>query len=188
MAEIVTSAVAGETVNRIISSIIGRDDDKSTENMERLEMAHIKMESVLHVTDKWQITDVPLLRWRSKLKRAAQECGDALQRCKQRVIEEQEIRQQVSQLSYPKRIAYCTKSFMSSITRSSNDESRSSSTDVVQRFERYADGTPRQYMSLSLLSSVEPHGSTCSSTISSANFLEGSLLGTKHSKEADFTT
>ena len=158
MAEIVTSAVAGETVNRIISSIIGRDDDKSIENMERLEMAHIKMEYVLHVTDKWQITDVPLLRWRSKLKRAAQECGDALQRCKQRVIEEQEIRQRVSQLSYPKRIAYCTKSFMSSITRSSNDESRSSSTDVVQRFERYADGaneflkfvefsgTPRQYM------------------------------------------
>ncbi|PUZ68283.1 hypothetical protein GQ55_2G013800 [Panicum hallii var. hallii] len=57
MAEMVTSAVAGETVNRIISSIISKDDDKSTENMESLEMAHIKMESALHVTDKWQITD-----------------------------------------------------------------------------------------------------------------------------------
>jgi hypothetical protein len=43
MAEMVTSAVAGETVNRIISSIISKDDDKSTENMERLEMAHVKM-------------------------------------------------------------------------------------------------------------------------------------------------
>jgi hypothetical protein len=86
MAEMVASAVAGETVNRIISSLIGMDNDKSTENMEKLEMAHIKMESVLHVTDKWQITDVRLLRWRSKLKRAAQECGDVLQRCKQRAI------------------------------------------------------------------------------------------------------
>ncbi|CAL5091783.1 unnamed protein product [Urochloa decumbens] len=158
MAEMVASAVAGEAVSRIISSLIGREDDKSTENMERLEMVHIKMESVLHVTDKWQITDVPLLRWRSKLKRAAEECGDALQRCKQRAIEEQEIRQQVSQSSFPKRIAYATKSFVSSITGSSNDESRNSSIEVVQRFERFADGaneflkfvefsgTPRQYM------------------------------------------
>ena len=52
-------------------------------------MAHIKMESVLHVTDKWQITNVPLLQWRSKLKHAALECGDTLQRRKQRAIEEQ---------------------------------------------------------------------------------------------------
>ncbi|CAN6170688.1 unnamed protein product [Urochloa humidicola] len=158
MAEMVASAVAGEAVNIIISSLIGREDDKSTENLERLEMAHIKMESVLHVTDKWQITDVPLLRWRSKLKRAAQECGDALQRCKQRAIEEQEIRQRVSQSSFPKRIAYATKSLISSITASSIDESRNSSIEVVQRFERFADGateflkfvefsgTPRQYM------------------------------------------
>ena len=161
MAEIVSSALVQETVSQILSGIVKKYEEKeesnSSGNLERLEMAHIKMESVLDVTDKWQITGVPLLQWRSKLKRAAQECGDTLQRCKQRVIEEQEIRQRVSQLSYPKRIAYCTKSFMSSITRSSNDESRSSSTDVVQRFERYADGaneflkfefsgTPRQYM------------------------------------------
>ncbi|CAL5034550.1 unnamed protein product [Urochloa decumbens] len=163
MAEMVASAVAGEAVNRIISSLIGREDDKSAENMERLEMAHIKMESVLHVTDKWKITDVPLLRWRSKLKRAAEECGDTLQRCKQRAIEEQEIRQQVSQSSFPKRIAYATKSFVSSITGSSNDESRNSSIEVVQRFERFADGaneflkfvefsgTPLQYMSFNHL-------------------------------------
>nr|CAB3451795.1 unnamed protein product [Digitaria exilis] len=88
MAQMVASAVAGETLSRIISSLIDKDDDKSAENMERLKMAHIKMESVLHVTDKWQITDVPLLRWQSKLKRAAQQCGDALQSCKQRAIEE----------------------------------------------------------------------------------------------------
>ncbi|RCV09304.1 hypothetical protein SEVIR_2G021700v4 [Setaria viridis] len=158
MAGMVTSAIAGETVNRIISALVGGDDDKSTENMERLEMAHIKMESVLHVSDKWQITGGPLLRWQRKLKRAACECDDALQSCKQRVIEEREIRRLVSQSSFPKRIAYATKSFVSSIVGSSNDESRSSSTDVVRRFERFADGaneflkfvefsaTPRQYM------------------------------------------
>ena len=162
MAKIVCSAIVEETVSQILSGLVQKyevkEESNSSRNLERLEMAHIKMESVLHVTDKWQITGVPLLRWRSKLKRAAQECGDTLQRCKQRVIEEQEIRQRVSQLSYPKRIAYATKSFISSITRSSNDESRSSSTDVVQRFERFADGaneflkfvefsgTPRQYM------------------------------------------
>nr|CAB3455574.1 unnamed protein product [Digitaria exilis] len=133
MAEMVASAVAGETVSRIISSLIDRDDDKSAENMERLEMAHIKMEFVLHVTDKWQITDVPLLRWQSKLKRAAQECGDALQRCKQRAIEEQENRQRVIHSSFPKRVAYATRSFVSSITGSGHDEPRSSSTNIVRR-------------------------------------------------------
>ena len=144
MAKVVYSAIVEETVSQILSGLVQKyevkEESNSSKNLERLEMAHIKMESVLDVTDKWQITGVPLLRWRSKLKRAAQECGDTLQRCKQRVIEEQEIRQRVSQLSYAKRIAYATKSFISSITRSSNDESRSSSTDVVQRFERFADG------------------------------------------------
>ncbi|KAG2631331.1 hypothetical protein PVAP13_2NG190200 [Panicum virgatum] len=162
MAKIVCSAIVEETVSQILSGLVQKyevkEESNSSRNLERLEMAHIKMESVLHMTDKWQITNVPLLRWRSKLKRAAQECGDTLQRRKQRAIEEQQIRQRVSQLSYPKRIAYATKSFISSITQSSNDESRSSSTDVVQRFERFADGaneflkfvefsgTPRQYM------------------------------------------
>jgi len=162
MTEIVSSAIVHETVSQILSGLVQKyevkEESNSSKNLERLEMAHIKMESVLDVTDKWQITGVPLLRWRSKLKRAAQECGDTLQRCKQRVMEEQEIRQRVSQLSYAKRIAYATKSFISSITRSSNDESRSTSTYVVQRFERFADGaneflkfvefsgTPRQYM------------------------------------------
>lgn len=74
MAEMVSSAIVGETVNRIMSSFTGKDEEKSKqkENIERLEMAHIKMEAVLQVSDRWQITEVPLLRWRSKLKRAAQ--------------------------------------------------------------------------------------------------------------------
>jgi hypothetical protein len=76
MAEMVSSAIVGETVNRIMSSISGKDEEKSKkkENIERLEMAHIKMEAVLQVSDRWQITEAPLLWWRRKLKRAAQEC------------------------------------------------------------------------------------------------------------------
>ena len=86
MAEIVSSAIVHETVSQILSGLVQKyevkEESNSSRNLERLEMAHIKMESVLDVTDKWQITGVPLLRWRSKLKRAAQECGDTLQRCK----------------------------------------------------------------------------------------------------------
>ena len=94
MAEMVSSAIVGETVNRIMSSITGKDEEKSKEkeNIERLEMAHIKMEAVLQVPERWQITEVPLLRWRSKLKRAAQECDDTLVKCKQRALEDEETR------------------------------------------------------------------------------------------------
>lgn len=103
MAEMVSSAIVGETVNRIMSSITGKDEEKSKEkeNIERLEMAHIKLEAVLQVSDRWQITEVPLLRWRSKLKRAARECDDTLLKCKQRALEDKETRQKVSQSSFP---------------------------------------------------------------------------------------
>jgi hypothetical protein len=79
-----------------------------------LEMAYIKMEAVLQVPNRWQITDTPLLQWQSKLKRAAEECDNTLLRCKQRTLEEEQMRKQVSQSSFPKRIAHATKSFLSS--------------------------------------------------------------------------
>ena len=69
MAEIIRSAIIGETVTQIFSGITNRkDDDKSDEatggsGLERLEMAHIKMEAALEMSDKWQITDVSLLHW-----------------------------------------------------------------------------------------------------------------------------
>jgi hypothetical protein len=140
MAAMVCSAVVSETVSKIVSSLLAKDDGKSSaaENIERLEMAHIKMESALHMAEKWQVTDVPLLRWRSKLKRAAEECDGALRRCKQRALEEEEIRQS----SFPKRIAHATKSFISSFPAAgaSRDETSSGSSDV-RRFERFADSS-----------------------------------------------
>ncbi|KAF8694362.1 hypothetical protein HU200_038285 [Digitaria exilis] len=160
MAEMLSSVVIGEAVNKIISSFITKDEDRynATESIERLEMAHIKMESVLHMADKWNITDATLLRWQNKLKRATQECDEALRRCKKRALDEEETRKWVSQSSFPKRIAHATKSFVSSVISSDSYESCSGSADVVQRFERFADGaneflkfiefggTPRKYM------------------------------------------
>ncbi|XP_066393167.1 uncharacterized protein [Miscanthus floridulus] len=137
MADMVSSAIVGETVNRIMSSITGKDEEKSkqNENIERLEMAHIMMEAVLQVSDRWQITEVPLLRWRSKLKRAAQECDNTLLKCKQRALEDDETRQRMRESSFPKRIAHATKSLISSFI-GTNDESSCSSSNV-RRFERH---------------------------------------------------
>jgi hypothetical protein len=60
----VSSSIVEEKVNRIMSNITGNGEQKSTqkENMESLEMAYIKMEAVLQVPNRWQITDTPLLQ------------------------------------------------------------------------------------------------------------------------------
>jgi hypothetical protein len=76
MVEIVRSAVAEEIVKQIVSGILDKQGRKPNEkeHLERLEMAHIKLEAALETSNKWQIRDASLLRWRKKLKRAAQEC------------------------------------------------------------------------------------------------------------------
>ncbi|KAM0925451.1 hypothetical protein ACQ4PT_004127 [Festuca glaucescens] len=144
MAEMVASAVVGETISRIISSfVIGQPERKSSEkakdDKERLEMAHIKMEAALHLSSKWQITEVPVLRWRRKLKRAAQECDSTLRHCKQRALEDEEMRRS----SFPRRIARVAKSYVSSFNshRSKADVEESSNTSVdIRRLERFAEG------------------------------------------------
>ncbi|PNT73576.1 hypothetical protein BRADI_2g60464v3 [Brachypodium distachyon] len=98
MAEMVSSAIVGEEVSRIFSSITtNKDQDKRDEatrgRLERLEMARIKMEAALETSNKWQVTDTPLLHWRKKLKRAAQDCEDAARKCRQLSQEEDEREQ-----------------------------------------------------------------------------------------------
>jgi hypothetical protein len=99
-------------------------------------MAHIKLEAALETSEKWQITDASLLRWRKNLKRAAQECDDVLHKCKNRILEEEKMEQEVSSSAFPKRIAHATKSFISSTFGINDQLSRS----IVRRFEWYADG------------------------------------------------
>ena len=140
--EIVTSAVAQEAVNQVLSRFKDRCEQNSEakDRIERMEMAHIKLEAALETSNKWNITTrAPLLRWQSKLKRAVQECDHTLRRCRQRLQEEEEMQNSVRSSSFPKQIAYAARSFVSSIfSRGSEDELRSSA--AVRRFERYADG------------------------------------------------
>ncbi|CAD6341733.1 unnamed protein product [Miscanthus lutarioriparius] len=66
----VGSAVVQGAVSQILSDLIdrheGKEKLKDNENLERLEMAHIKLEAALETSEKWQITDASLLRWRKK--------------------------------------------------------------------------------------------------------------------------
>ena len=100
-------------------------------------MAHIRLEAALETSNKWQITDTSVLRWQKKLKRAAQECDEKLHKCKQRILEEERMEQEVRNSSIPKRIGHATKSFVFSIFNRNNEELNPS---VVKRFEWYADG------------------------------------------------
>ncbi|XP_066393176.1 uncharacterized protein [Miscanthus floridulus] len=141
MAEIVGSAVVQESVSQIVSGLLQKYEDKHNSNafrnLERLEMAHIRLEAVLQTSDKWDITDTSLLRWRRKLKSAAQECNDTLHKCKLRILEDEHMEKEVSNFSLPKRVVHATRSFVSSIfNHDNNDLNRS----IVQRFEWFADG------------------------------------------------
>ncbi|CAD6221516.1 unnamed protein product [Miscanthus lutarioriparius] len=141
MAEIVGSAVVQESVSQIVSGLLQKYEDKHNSNafrnLERLEMAHIRLEAVLQTSDKWDITDTSLLRWRRKLKSAAQECDDTLHRCRQRILEDEHIEKEVSNSSVPKRVVHATRSFVSSIFNHDNDDLNIS---IIQRFEWFADG------------------------------------------------
>jgi len=159
MAESVSTAIVQETVSQILSGIVQKyekkEESNANRNLERLEMAHIRLEAALETSDKWQITDTSMLLWRRKLKRAALECEDTLHKCKKRVLEDEQLEHEVRKSSLPRRIAHATKSFVSSIFNCNND---GLSRSIVQRFEWYADGanefmryvelggTPRRHM------------------------------------------
>ncbi|KAG2639628.1 hypothetical protein PVAP13_2KG024400 [Panicum virgatum] len=141
MAEIVTSAVVQETVSQVLSGLVKKYEKKEESNvirnLERLEIAHMRLEAALETSEKWQITDVSLLRWHRKLKCVAQECDEMLHKGKLRILEDELMEQEVRSASIAKRFVHATKSFVSSVLNcNSNKLSRS----ITQRFEWYADG------------------------------------------------
>ncbi|CAL5077122.1 unnamed protein product [Urochloa decumbens] len=142
MAEMVSSVIVKETVSQILSGLVhkceGKEKSHADTNIERLEMAHIRLEAALEISNKWLITDASLLRWRKKLKLATQECDDALHKCKRRMLEEEQMEQEVRNSSFPTGMAHATRSFIFSTFSSSNKNKLSKST--VQRFEWFADG------------------------------------------------
>jgi len=141
MAESVSAAIVQETVSQILSGLVQKYEEKeesnANRNLERLEMAHVRLEAALETSDKWQITDASLLHWRRKLKRAAHECGDTLHKSKQRILEREQMKREVKNSSLPNRIVHATKSFVSSVLDRNNNELTRS---IAQRFEWYAAG------------------------------------------------
>nr|CAB3490187.1 unnamed protein product [Digitaria exilis] len=135
MADTVSSAVAQEAVHHVLSGLMERYEHSSDAKdlIERMEMAHIRLEAALEASQRWSITNEPLLRWRSKLKRATQECDHTLRRCRRRLQEEEEERS-----SLPSRVARAAMSLVSSIIGGDSDDKVGGST--VRRFERFADG------------------------------------------------
>ncbi|WVZ50654.1 hypothetical protein U9M48_001887 [Paspalum notatum var. saurae] len=135
-----SSAVVQETVSQVLSCLVHKYEEKeepdAKRNLERLEMAHIRLEAALKISERWQITDASLLRWHRKLKCAAQECNDMIQKCKLRILEDEKTEQEVRSLSLPNRIVHATKSFVFSILSRNNKELNRS---IAQRFEWYAD-------------------------------------------------
>ncbi|CAL5077990.1 unnamed protein product [Urochloa decumbens] len=144
MMELVSNAIVQETVSQILSGLVQKYEEKEESNekrnLERLEMAHIRLEAALETSNKWQITDASLLRWHRKLKRAAEECDDTLHKCKQRILEDEQMECEVRNSSLPNRIAHATKSFVFSVLNRNNNELTKS---IVQRFEWYADGASK---------------------------------------------
>jgi hypothetical protein len=136
-----SSTVVQESVSQILSGLLQKYEEKQNlnvfRNLERLEMAHIRLEAVLQTSDKWDITDTSLLHWRRKLKSAAQECHDTLHKCRQRNLEDEHVEKEVTNSSLPKRVVHATRSFVSSIFSHDNDDLNRS---IVQRFEWFADG------------------------------------------------
>ena len=102
-------------------------------------MAQIRPEVTLETSNKWNITNVPLLRWQSKLKHATQECDHTLRRCRQRLQEQEEVKQGLWSSSFPKRVTQTAMSFVSSMSSSGNDDEVRGPT-IVWRFEQFADG------------------------------------------------
>jgi hypothetical protein len=108
MENIVSSAVVQETVSQVLSGLAKKYEETkesdANRNLERLEMARIRLEAALETSDKWQITNASLLRWRRKLKGAAQECDDMLHKSKKRILEDEQMEQRLRNSSFPSRI------------------------------------------------------------------------------------
>ncbi|XP_066358352.1 uncharacterized protein [Miscanthus floridulus] len=131
-------------------------ENSNGQHVERLEMAQIKLEAALETSRRWQIKDASLLRWRKKLKRAAQECDGTLRECKQRAVEDEAREQELRSSSFPRRLAHATKSLLAGLFN--RDGSNHASRAAVRRFEWLADGageflrfvelggTPRRYV------------------------------------------
>lgn len=135
MAEIFGSAVASESVSRIFSILSGnsREDGGAEDNAERLEFAVLKIHSVVAVSEDWHILHQPLLDWKARLKRVAEE-GDGILRASRRKSAERERDDGIARKAIPvhKRVARAATRFLP--FRRGKDDGDA----TVRRFERLA--------------------------------------------------
>ncbi|KAJ1296644.1 hypothetical protein BS78_01G318000 [Paspalum vaginatum] len=161
MAEMVGSVVVGEVVNRASSFLVGRHRDRlsTRECVERLEMAHIKMEAALEVSARWPqaAADASLRRWRRRLRRAADDCDAALHRWKLRELREEHARERLARAPLPRRVASAVLRFVSALLRRARGEPPGARA-AVQRFERLAAGAAEFLRYVELGSAPRPCG------------------------------
>jgi len=151
MAEMVASAVVQEGVSRAISFMLSNCKEKASKKrrMERLEMAHLELEFALERSRQMPITDRSLLCRMQMIEHAYKECGEALQKHKVRIVENEEsgpqtqgvITHQSSSSSpsfdLPKKVLGAIESFASSLFTPNKDVELSCID--VGRFEWFAD-------------------------------------------------
>ncbi|CAL5073377.1 unnamed protein product [Urochloa decumbens] len=145
MAEIVGSAVATEAVSRI-SSILSGDkprQESAEDRAKRLEMAVLKIRSVVAVSEDHHISHPPLLLWKAKLKRVAEEGDDLLHTLlhKKRALEREESNAPTAaapagnSISISQQLIRAARRFVPFRRREPGLDGT-----TVRRFERLADG------------------------------------------------
>ena len=131
VSEVVGSAVVGEAVSRICSYLVGRrEEDTHRENEERMEVALLRIQAAIEEADDWHITNRPLVRWRDKLRQAAEEGERILWAHKYRVDAEEDA----CRRWLPTRVARASKKLFAL------GGGELLSMDAVRRFERLAEG------------------------------------------------
>ncbi|CAN6347719.1 unnamed protein product [Urochloa humidicola] len=130
MADIVFSTVAGEAAQKMSSFLLGENGDWESheDKVDRLEVAVLKLQTVLAVSEDLQITHRPLLRWKAKLKRVAKEGKGVLR------SQKKEISKNKRSNSIWQDMSRVAKRFAPFVY---GDEDLSVAT--VKRFERFAD-------------------------------------------------
>uniref|UniRef100_A0ACD5U3L0 Uncharacterized protein n=1 Tax=Avena sativa TaxID=4498 RepID=A0ACD5U3L0_AVESA len=144
MAGIVGSAVASEAVRRLSLLLSGEEDrDRETTEIkvERVEMAVLKIETVVAMSGDWQIVHAPLLRWRAKLKRVLKE-GKGIVRAHRRNTAATSLERRLDRSnSLPWRMAQVARRFMPFSRGNDHPGDDDDLTDAtVRRFQRIAEG------------------------------------------------
>uniref|UniRef100_A0ACD5TAM0 Uncharacterized protein n=1 Tax=Avena sativa TaxID=4498 RepID=A0ACD5TAM0_AVESA len=142
MEGIVGSAVANEAVRRLSLLLSGEEahDRETIEiKVERVEMAVIKIETVVAMSGDWHIAHAPLLRWRAKLKRVLKE-GKGIVRAHRRNTAATSLERRMRS-KLPWRMAQVARRFVPFSRGNDHPGDDDDLTDAtVRRFQRIAEG------------------------------------------------